>query len=260
MLRRGYPTLPIHAGYAFLFGAIMTFSPSSVSRADGKITAVPEAREFEGALPIRIPYLVHYPQDSDVQDSDRASQPGRTWPLLLFLHGAGERGSDLDRVTIHGPSKWIAAGGDFPMFLVSPQCAAGDLWQPRELSALLDHLAETLPVDQDRIYVTGLSMGGFGTWALARLARDRVAAIAPICGGGETYWASDIKHIPAWVFHGAKDEVVPVRRSEEMVRALRQAGADVRLTVYPDAGHDSWTATYANPEFYQWLLSHKRSR
>ncbi|MGA2033620.1 MAG: prolyl oligopeptidase family serine peptidase [Thermoguttaceae bacterium] len=194
-------------------------------------------------------YLLYLPQDYDGKDS---------WPLLLFLHGAGERGHDLELVKKHGPPKLIAAGKAFPFIVVSPQCADNAWWEPVELSTLLDEIVEKYKVDQDRIYVTGLSMGGFGTWSLAGREPKRLAAIVPICGGGEPFLASAFAHVPAWVFHGGKDPVVPLERSKQMVDALKRAGGNVKFTVYPEAGHDSWTDTYANPELYQWLLQQKR--
>ncbi|MCH5374813.1 MAG: prolyl oligopeptidase family serine peptidase [Planctomycetes bacterium] len=130
---------------------------------------------------------------------------------------------------------------------------------PIELTALLDEIVDKQKVDEDRIYVTGLSMGGFGTWSLAAYQPKRFAAIVPICGGGEPFTTRLFAHVPAWVFHGAKDPVVPVERSERMVEAMKQAGGDVKFTVYPDAGHDAWTDSYANPELYEWLLKQKRA-
>jgi predicted peptidase len=128
-----------------------------------------------------------------------------------------------------------------------------------ELTVLLDNIVARYKVDEDRIYVTGLSMGGFGTWSLASRTPNRFAAIVPICGGGEAYWARRFAHLPIWVFHGAKDPVVPLQRSEAMVDALRQRGGNVQLTVYPDAGHDAWSETYDNPKLYEWLLRQRRS-
>src|SRR5262249_25165213 len=148
----------------------------------------------------------------------------KAWPLLLFLHGAGESGSDLKRVKRHGPPKLIERGKDFPFIVVSPQ-SPGRGWDPRTLNALLDDVAAKHKVDKDRSYVTGLSMGGFGTWALAAASPDRFAAIVPICGGGTPGDAKKIKDLPIWVFHGAKDSVVPPNRSEAMVKALKSAGA-----------------------------------
>ena len=191
------------------------------------------------------------PKDYDQKES---------WPLLLFLHGVGERGDNLDRVKFHGPPKLIAAGKEFPFIVVSPQCPGDRWWKPEDLSALLDEIVGKYKVDKDRIYVTGLSMGGFGTWSLAAFSPDRFAALVPICGGGDPNTAARLAHVPIWVFHGAKDPVVPVKRSEEMVAALKKANGNVKFTVYPEAGHDSWTEAYNNPELYDWLLQQKRAQ
>ncbi len=132
-------------------------------------------------------------------------------------------------------------------------------WDVQGVNALLDEVAATHKVDKDRIYVTGLSMGGFATWSLAAAYPDKFAALIPICGGGNTSDAKKIKHLPVWVFHGAKDTTVPASRSEAMVKALKDAGAEnVKFTLYPDAGHDSWTETYRNPEVWDWLLKQRR--
>jgi predicted peptidase len=126
------------------------------------------------------------------------------------------------------------------------------------LNMLLDEMEDQYNVDSERIYVTGLSMGGFGTWSLATRSPHRFAAIAPICGGGDRQFAKHLKHLPAWVFHGAKDTGVLPIRSIEMVDALKAKGGSPKLTIYPDAKHDSWTATYNNPQLYEWFLQHKR--
>jgi predicted peptidase len=209
------------------------------------------AAQLNTQVNVQMDYLLYLPPDYDKQES---------WPLLLFLHGAGERGSDLNLVKKHGPPKLIAAGKNFPFIVVSPQCPKDKSWEPLELVALLEEISRKYKVDPDRVYVTGLSMGGFGTWRLAAYAPHRFAAIAPICGGGETYWTKQFVHLPVWAFHGAKDPGVPVERSQSMVDALKKNGGDARLTVYPDAGHDAWTATYDNPQFYEWLLAQKRSK
>ena len=211
------------------------------------------AREFRRTIAreVSLRYLLYLPPDY--------AESGSPWPLVLFLHGAGERGTDLDRVKVHGLPNLIAAGRDFPFVVVSPQWPEEDtVWDADALGALLDEVGERFRIDPRRVYVTGLSMGGYGTWALATARPDRFAAIAPICGGGRPKRAARIAHIPAWVFHGAKDEVVPVEASREMVEALTTLGADVRFTVYPEAGHDSWTETYDNPAFYDWLLAQRR--
>jgi predicted peptidase len=209
-----------------------------------------KACNLNRTIKVTMKYLLYLPKDY-------AEKP--SWPLMLFLHGAGERGDDLALVKKHGPPKLIESGKDFPFIVVSPQCAAGRWWEPVELATLLDEIVETHKVDQERIYVTGLSMGGFGTWSLAAYQPKRFAAIAPICGGGEPFAAMLLARMPAWVFHGAKDPVVPLERSEKMVEAVKKFGGNVKFTVYPEAKHDAWTETYANPQFYQWLLQQRRA-
>ncbi len=200
---------------------------------------------------IECQYLLYLPDGG-------AKARRRKVPLLLFLHGAGERGKDLEKVKVHGPPRLIEEGRRFPFIVVAPQCRESRNWDPDVLTALLDRIAEEHPVDLDRVYVTGLSMGGQGTWALAAAAPERFAAAAPICAPLLWLPSELLKAIPIWCFHGAMDSVVPVDDSITMVRRLRRAGCDVRFTVYPDADHDSWSATYANPEFYDWLLAQKR--
>lgn len=191
--------------------------------------------------------------------------PGQQrWPLMLFLHGAGERGDDLERVKIHGPPKRIdIEEASFPFVIVSPQCPEEGWWseddQIERLDALLEEVTGRYEIDPQRLYVTGLSMGGYGTWALAARYPRRFAAIAPICGAGDPGAAGRLAHLPVWVFHGAKDPVVPLESSQQMVDALREAGGSVAFTVYPEAGHDSWTESYANPALYDWFLQHRRS-
>ncbi|HPS55801.1 MAG TPA: prolyl oligopeptidase family serine peptidase [Sedimentisphaerales bacterium] len=186
----------------------------------------------------------------------------KKWPLVMFLHGAGERGDDINLVKIHGPAEMVEKGKEFPFILVSPQCPAGKWWTESEqllfLKVLLDDVIAEYNVDESRVYLTGLSMGGFGTWALAIEQPERFAAIAPICGGGMKFLAYRLKNVPTWVFHGEDDDIVPLSYSQGMVDALKLAGGDVRFTVYPKTGHDSWRKAYADEELYEWLLSHRR--
>ena len=201
-------------------------------------------------------YLLYLPEAYGTSNEE--------WPLLLYLHGGGESGSDVNEVASNGPAKMAAEGEHFPFIMLSPLCPKGGWWpspaQAGVLKALLDEIVEKYRVDEDRIYVTGLSMGGFGAWSLADAFPDRFAAIAPVCGGGEPITVEWIKHIPVWVFHGAKDTAVPLERAQEMVTALEARGANVKFTVYPDTGHDSWDPAYANPALYEWLLVQKRGR
>ncbi|MHB8897253.1 MAG: carboxylesterase family protein [Thermoguttaceae bacterium] len=196
-------------------------------------------------------YLLYTPKDYDSKDA---------WPLMVFLHGAGERGDDLELLKIHGPTKLITGGKDFPCIVLAPQCPKYLWWQSEVLIKLIDKVAGQYKVDRKRIYLTGLSMGGFATWDLAAKHPQVFAAIAPICGGGDPANAKAYVGIPTWVFHGGKDSTVPLSSSEKMVEAIKAAGGDPKFTVYPDAGHDSWTATYDNPEFYTWLFQQKKSK
>jgi predicted peptidase len=234
--------------WALLLTAGLGLAPAA-SADDSKARQQEKSFEGEVTIKVKLNYLLYLPEG--YEESQKA------WPLVLFLHGAGESGNELAKVKVHGPPKLVEAGKSFPFIVVSPQ-SPGRGWRPEALNALLDEVCEKYRVDPDRIYVTGLSMGGFGTWSLAASRPGRFAALAPICGGGNPRDASALKDIPVWVFHGAKDNVVPLSRSEEMVKALKDAGADVKFTVYDDAGHDSWTETYNNPGLYEWLLSKKR--
>ncbi len=210
--------------------------------------------------PVSANYLLFLPQDYDAKTSTR-------WPLILFLHGAGERGSNVWRVATHGPPKIVKQKPDFPFIVVSPQCPAGQQWDNDVVLALLDTVSAKYRVDASRIYLTGLSMGGYGTWSLGLAHPERFAAIAPICGGGnplalllgDPATLKPIRKLPVWAFHGGKDPVVKLAESERMIDALKKAGCkEVELTVYPEAQHDSWTETYNNPKLYEWFLQHQK--
>lgn len=209
---------------------------------------------------------VHVANDSDRGDDyaylislpSGYATTGRGWPVLLFLHGVGQRGNDLQAVKEHGIPRLLKEGQEFPFIVVSPQTQRSG-WKSEPLLRLLDQIEKRYNVDSSRIYATGLSMGGYGVWRLAAAAPDRLSAIAPVCGGGEPSSAESMKDLPVWVFHGAKDDIVPLSESEEMVAALKAAGAEVRFTIYPDADHNCWDLAYANPELYTWMLQHSRT-
>ena len=180
------------------------------------------------------------------------------WPLILFLHGAGERGNDLELVKKHGPPKIVETDKEFGFVVVSPQCPREQWWSNDKLKLLLDEVTAKYNVDEKRIYLTGLSMGGKGTWDLACAYPDRFAAIAPVCGWGDPEKASNIKNMPIWAFHGAEDKAVPISKDQVMVDAVKACGGNVKFTIYPDTGHDCWTVTYENNELYDWFLKHRR--
>lgn len=180
----------------------------------------------------------------------------QTWPLIVFLHGASERGNDVNKVIKRGPQKFIEKN-NLPFIILSPQCDHGEYWEADKVMYLIDMAIEQHAIDTNRIYLTGMSMGGFGTWQIANHYPDRFAAIVPICGGGSPYMTFALRNMPVWVFHGTKDTIIPISKSEEMVNSLKHEGNEVKFTFYPDSGHDVWTETYNNPELYKWLLKHE---
>lgn len=227
--------------------ALSAWSLSSEVALSQAVSAETFSVKFEKSLN----YLLHLPEGYQSDDL-------KAWPLVLFLHGAGERGDNLDLVKVHGPPKLIAEGQKFPFILLAPQCPSGQWWETNVIEALLEKTEEEYRVDPDRIYVTGLSMGGYGTWALAMENPDKFAAIAPICGGGVPYRTRSITNLPIWTFHGDADTAVAISETQTLVDELKKRGSDVKFTIYPEVGHDSWTQTYNNPELFEWLLSKKR--
>jgi predicted peptidase len=179
-------------------------------------------------------------------------------PLLIFLHGMGERGDDLSKVKFHGPPSFLDDKKDFPFICISPQCPDSLYWKKEILLPFYEEIIAKYPIDKNRIYITGLSMGGFGTWTSIIAKPDLFAAAVPICGGGDKSKLESIKSMPIWAFHGAKDDVVPLIRSQEMVDGLKKLGSNVKFTIYPEASHNSWTETYNNQEVYDWLLQQKK--
>ncbi|MGI8965543.1 MAG: prolyl oligopeptidase family serine peptidase [Limisphaerales bacterium] len=210
-------------------------------------------------------YLIFPPKNYSATGKEK-------FPLILFLHGAGERGTDVWKATTHGPSLYIKDHPDFPFILVTPLCPADEVWSDEVLLTLLDEVIKKNNVDASRIYLTGLSMGGYGAWSLGLKYPEKFAALAPICGGsdiGAIILASHgyatpektlaLKTLAVWAFHGAKDPVVPLQESEHIVNALKSFGInEIKFTVYPEAQHNSWTETYNNPELYEWFLKHHR--
>jgi predicted peptidase len=182
---------------------------------------------------------------------------GKKWPLLVFLHGAGEVGDRLASVERHGPPKLAAAGRKFPFILVAPQ-STHLLWNPLEVNAFTEEMVKTLKVDATRVWITGISMGGNATWMAASIQPELYAAAVPICGWGDFFMARRMAVMGVWAFHGAKDPLVPVAKSQELVDAVKYSGGKPKLTIYPDAQHDSWTQAYDDPELWKWLEAQKR--
>ena len=216
----------------------------------------PHTLETQITKTVRLNYLLHLPRDYD-----RA----RKYPTILFLHGRDERGDDVEILKRHGLPKLIVEQPDFPFIVASPQCPADSDWSVEMdgVIALLDHIAMDYAVDLSRVYLTGFSMGVLGAYQLAFITPQSFAAMVVISARRPDVLrapdrATALKHIPIWIFHGAQDTRVPANESIEIERALRDVSGNVRLTIYPDAGHDAWTRTYENPKLYDWLLEHKK--
>ena len=186
------------------------------------------------------PYLIYLPD----------AQHGET--LMLYLHGSGARGTDLDPQRLGGPASFIASGRPLPMIVVTPQCPAGRSWEAQRLRELLEHLQNRF--EPKRIVVTGYSMGGGGTWEFAQAYPELIDAAAPVCGCGNPAQAEKLKDVPVWAFHGELDEVIPLKCSREMVEAINAAAGMAKLTTFADQGHGISRQVYENPRLYQWLL------
>ncbi|MBP6901579.1 MAG: dienelactone hydrolase family protein [Burkholderiaceae bacterium] len=205
----------------------------------------------DGGPPLRV--LVHRPRGHARADGG--------WPLLIFLHGSGERGHDLQQVKVNGPPKLAAAGRDYPCLLMSPQWPEGD-WDPQRLHRWLQVLKAANAhwrFDPDQVLVTGLSRGGHGAWTWAAAFPQDMAAIAPICGWLDPALACRVQ-VPVRAYHGDADTVVTLDRQRAPVEALRACGGRVEFIVYPGVGHDAWTAAYDDPALLPWLLAQRRRR
>lgn len=248
------------------FLAILAFS-SLLPAQD--VTNAFEAKTFQDG-DFALNYRIHVPQNL---------KPDEKVPLILFLHGAGERGTDNIRQLHHGAPALLAytLKKNIPAIILVPQCPPGMQWvnvpwggdahtmpetpsRPLQAAiALLTQSLAELPVDLARVYVTGISMGGFGTWDLLQRKPELFAAGIPICGGGDTAQAPKLKSTPIWAFHGDLDTSVKTQRSRDMSEAIKQSGGSlIQYTEYPGVAHNSWTRTYANDEVLDWLFSQKK--
>lgn len=198
-------------------------------------------------------------------------EPEKKYPLIIFFHGAGERGADNEIHIKHITETFLDPENreNFPCYIIAPQCPENTMWASHDregkmknrptavmemVIALIDKTQKEFPVDHSRVYVTGLSMGGYGTWDLIARFPNRFAAAVPICGGGDEATAPLIQHIPIWAFHGSRDGVVLPKNSRKMIRAIQTAGGKPGYTEYPDVGHDSWVQAYLEPYLLPWLF------
>ncbi|TWT41016.1 Alpha/beta hydrolase family protein [Phycisphaerae bacterium RAS1] len=198
-------------------------------------------------------YSVYVPPE---YDADAA------WPCVLFLHGSGERGSDGLLQTEVGIGSAIRRNRALiPAIVVMPQCRPGMTWTgPMAEMALrcVEETSRTYHLDPDRIYLTGLSLGGHGAWFIAARMPDAFAAIVPICGFGEPKEVATLTKMPCWCFHGTADEAVPVQRSRDLIEAVRKAGGDPKFTEIEGGPHNVWDRVYGDPEMWKWLLTQRR--
>ena len=209
---------------------------------------------FQASSGVNLQYWLYFPENFNTNQQ---------WPLILFLHGSGERGITIERVKDQGLPQILDTQTDIPFIVVSPQLDSGS-WDKRleDMNELLDYLTQTLPIASDQLYLTGISLGGFGTWSYALQYTDRFAAIVPIAGGYDEQAPEDIcklKDLSIWVFHGEADTAVEPYYSQVLVDALQACGSDVIFTLYPDTSHIStWDKAYADPALYEWLLAQSK--
>lgn len=194
-------------------------------------------------------YLLHKPKGKEKK------------PLIIFLHGSGEKGTDLEKVKVHGPFKYLKTN-DLDAFVLAPQCAEDTYWESESLYKLIKNVVEENNIDTSRIYLTGLSMGAWGAWNLAFAHPDMFAALVPIAGFVDRVPMLEnckIKNIPTRIFHGLLDDVVDVNYSIEIYKKLKNCNMDVELTIFDDANHDSWSRVYDDKTIYEWMLKQKQT-
>jgi predicted peptidase len=202
---------------------------------------------------VKYNYLLHVPEDYE-------KYPDKKWPVIFYLHGRHASGKNLQSLKRYGLPYYLSKGKKMDFIVVSPQCPWGKNWASDDwFNPVYDEVASKLRTDDNRIYLIGMSMGGFGTWEIASRMPDRFAAISPMCGGANLKWIDKLSKIPTWVFHGTADRQIPISRSEVMVKALEKLKADVRFTRLVNQGHDI-SKQFNNDELYSWLLQHSLKR
>jgi len=220
-------------------------------------------------------YRIMYPNDFD---------ESKSYPLVVFLHGAGERGNNNTSQLAHGSKLFMDSLDKYPAVVIFPQCPRESYWsnvdvdrsgnRPRfqfkdggeptiPLTLVMDLMDKTIAepyIDNDRVYLSGLSMGGMGAWELLWRIPEKLAAAMPICGGGSPKMAQKMIDVPIWAFHGKLDDIVPPHYSVSMIRAVQEEGGKAKVTIYPNANHNSWDPTFAEPDYLKWMFSNKRMK
>lgn len=244
-----------------LFVAVALFALGFSATAEARKAPRPPAVEGQTVQPPvadgSFPYLLFMPKGYNDSGTDR-------WPLVIFLHGSGERGTDINLVKKHGPPMLVEKNPAFPFIVISPQlpeqsATAGRYWPVPPLEAILDHALKTWRIDPSRVYLTGLSLGGIATWEWGTTHPQRFAALAPVAAFGDPLKACNAKDVPVWAFHGDHDDAVDTRGDFEMVDALKKCGAAPRLTIYPNTDHWSWVPAYNDPALWMWFMEQRKA-
>lgn len=199
---------------------------------------------------LQVSYILDYPKDAKTEV-----------PLIVFLHGSGERGNDLELVKRNGPLQYKHLIKE-QVAILAPQCPEGQWWDTEEIYHLIKEIQKKYKIDANRIYLTGLSMGGWGAWKLANEHPELFSALAPVCAPSDRWMKATIhryKGLPIRIYHGGNDDVVSPMASIDMYQALKRENIDTKLIIFPDDNHNSWDSTYSNPEFYEWILSKKKN-
>jgi predicted peptidase len=195
-------------------------------------------------------HLLYVPKNYEVQ---------KKWPAIVYLHGVEGKGEYLEILKTHGLPSLLDEQEDFPFIVISPQCPQEQEWSFDRLGKLLDDTAREFKIDEDRVYLTGVGTGATTAWRFAMDQPWRFAALAPVCGSGNPHEVCNLRDVPVWIFHGARDRIHPVSDAQSLVLALKLCGGKVSFTIYPEADHDSWAAAYGDPQLYAWFLEQDRS-
>jgi predicted peptidase len=242
-------------GFVFLSLFLICIAGARAAEQGGR-KGIMRVRQLTSA---QYPYLAILPADFN--------QPGQKWPLIVFLHGGDQRGRNFDLLKVNGPPRTALRETDFPFVVVAPQLAEGKLWEPDAVASFVKRIIPRFRIDASRVYLTGLSTGGYGTWAAGLKYPERFAAIVPVAGGGDTVYLKHaegvyhehLKGLGVWAFHGGADPVIDASESTRLVDELRSLGVrDARATIYGGVGHDIWDRVYDDPALYEWLLSKQR--
>lgn len=229
------------------FSLVLLLSMTSVSFAQ----EIHENFKKTVSIESELGYVLDYPKEAK-----------SAVPLIVFLHGSGERGSNLEMVKAHSPFTYKELIKE-PVAILAPQCPANEWWDTQAVYALIQEIQTKYKIDPSRIHLTGLSMGGWGSWKLANEHPEMFASLSVVCGPSDRWMkatAHQYKDLPIRIFHGGNDDIVSPMASIEMYQVIRKINPNVSLTIFPDDNHNSWDSTYSNPEFYSWMLANKKQK